>query len=141
MRVHKRIAGFMLGAVFIMLSVYGSTDTAALAAETTDAANAASDDATTYKLDREVQEWLDAGNSIPANAKYATLSSSSHLWALDSTDISDGKVELYGLGDEVRVLSGIAMRDWLKTQTFYGENLGEKDNKIEFIRPKKKKAF
>ena len=141
MRINKRIAGLMLGAAFIILGIYGSEDAAALAAETTDTANAASDDATTYKLDREVQEWLDAGNSIPANAKYATLSSSSHLWALDSTDISDGKVELYGLGDEVRVLSGIAMRDWLKTQTFYGENLGEKDNKIEFIRPKKKKAF
>lgn len=141
MRINKRIAGLMLGAAFIILGIYGSADTAALAAETTDTTNAASDDATTYKLDREVQEWLDAGNSIPANAKYATLSSSSHLWALDSTDLSDGKVELYGLGDEVRVLSGIAMRDWLKTQTFYGENLGEKNNKIEFIRPRKKKAF
>ena len=141
MRINKRIAGLMLGAAFIILGIYGSEDTAALAAETTDTTDTASGDATTYKLDREVQEWLDAGNSIPANAKYATLSSSSHLWALDSTDISDGKVELYGLGDEVRVLSGIAMRDWLKTQTFYGENLGEKDNKIEFIRPKKKKAF
>mgnify|MGYP007069885312 CR=1 FL=1 len=141
MRVHKRVAGFLLGTGFIIMSICGSMNTAIYAAETTDTASTASGGETTYKLDREVQEWLDAGNSIPANAKYATLSSSSHLWALDSTDISDGKVELYGLGDEVRVLSGIAMRDWLKTQTFYGENLGEKNNKIEFIRPKKKKAF
>ncbi len=141
MKVKKRLAGFLLGTGFIIIGICSSMNTIIYAAETTDTANAASDDTTTYKLDREVQEWLDAGNSIPANAKYATLSSSSHLWALDSTDISDGKVELYGLGDEVRVLSGIAMRDWLKTQTFYGENLGEKNNKIEFIRPKKKKAF
>ena len=141
MGVHKRIAGFILGSGLVLLGFCSGMNTAIYAAETTDTTDTASGDATTYKLDREVQEWLDAGNSIPANAKYATLSSSSHLWALDSTDISDGKVELYGLGDEVRVLSGIAMRDWLKTQTFYGENLGEKNNKIEFIRPKKKKAF
>ncbi len=93
-----------------------------------------------YTLDKEVKEWLDEGNSIPAEAKYSTLSSTSHLWALDDTDISDGKVELIG-NNESRILAGVALRDWLKTQSFYGEKLGEPDNKIKFKRPKKPNAF
>lgn len=93
-----------------------------------------------YTLNKDVKAWLDEGNSIPAEAKYATLGSSDHLWELDDTDVSDGKVELKANG-ETRILAGIALRDWLKTQSFYGEKLGEPDNKLEFIRPKKSKAF
>ncbi len=94
-----------------------------------------------YTLDKEVKEWLDEGNSIPSEVKYSTLGSSSHLWMLDDTDVSDGKVELTGNGDEKTILAGIALRDWLKTQSFYGEKLGDPDNKIEFKRPKKSKPF
>ena len=59
---------------------------------------------------------------------------------LDDTDISDGKVIL-SVGEESREICGIAMRDWLKTQYFYGENLGADDNRKKFIRPKKTVAF
>lgn len=93
-----------------------------------------------YTLNKDVKAWLDAGNSIPSEAKYATLASSDHLWELDDTDVSDGKVELKA-NEETCILAGIALRDWLKTQSFYGEKLGEPDNKLEFVRPKKSKAF
>ncbi|MBQ7583473.1 MAG: hypothetical protein IJT24_02580 [Lachnospiraceae bacterium] len=93
-----------------------------------------------YTLDKEVQDWLNEGNSIPGDAKYATLKCTSHLWMIDSTDISDGKVELTG-NNETRILAGIALRDWLKTQSFYGDKLGEPDNKITFKRPQKDKPF
>lgn len=87
-----------------------------------------------------MKAWLDDGKSIPSEAKYASHGNSDHLWEIDDTDISDGKVELIA-NDEKRILAGIALRDWLKTQSFYGEKLGDPDNKIEFIRPGKKKAF
>ncbi|MCR5748102.1 MAG: hypothetical protein K6G03_10375 [Lachnospiraceae bacterium] len=94
-----------------------------------------------YKLNDEVKEWLDAGNSIPGEVKYSTLASTSHLWAIDSNDISDGKVILSGNGGEERELYGLGLKDWLKTQFFYGDKLGQDDNRIKFKRPKKTKAF
>ena len=95
-----------------------------------------------YTLDKEVKEWLDEGNSIPAEAKFCTLSASSHMWEIDDTDVSDGKVELRSDDEnDTRILAGIALRDWLKTQSFYGDKLGEKDNKIVFKRPRKTDPF
>lgn len=91
-----------------------------------------------YKLDKEVQKWLDEGNSIPGEAKYATLSGTGHLWAIDSNDISDGKVELTG-NDEVRELYGLSLKNWLKTQFFYGDQLGKDDNRKKFLRPGNRK--
>ena len=90
---------------------------------------------TVFELDDEVKEWVDGGGAIPAEAKYATLSGSGHLWEIDSPDLSDGKVELIA-GTESRFLAGLTLREWLKHQRFYGEKLGERDNRLKFKRPK-----
>ena len=87
-----------------------------------------------------MQEWLDEGHGIPAEAKYASLSGTGHLWVIKDTDFSDGRIELEG-NDETVILYGLKLKDWLKSQSFFGENLGQPNNKIKFIRPKKKKAF
>ncbi|MCR5774468.1 MAG: hypothetical protein K6G42_05235, partial [Lachnospiraceae bacterium] len=91
-------------------------------------------------VDKEVKEWLDEGHSIPAEVKYATLSGTGHLWELDSTDLSDGKVELIGNGEKCTI-SGNALRSWLKTQFFYKDDPGVEDSRVKFERPRKKKAF
>lgn len=133
MDIKKLIITLSAAALF-----FGYINTASvLAAENTDKSKS---DADRYKLNDEVKEWLDAGNSIPADVKYSTLASTDHLWMLDDTDISDGKVIL-SVGEESREICGIAMRDWLKTQYFYGDNLGADDNRKKFIRPKKTVAF
>ncbi len=85
-----------------------------------------------YELDPEVKEWLDQGNSIPGSVKYASLSGSTHLWEVDSTDISDAKVELIG-NDERRIVGGIELRDWLRCQRFYGEKMAQ--DPVKFKRP------
>ena len=90
---------------------------------------------TVFELDDEVKEWVDGGGAIPAEAKYATLSGSGHLWEIDSPDLSDGKVELIA-GTESRFLAGLTLKEWLKHQRFYGEKLGERDNRLKFKRPK-----
>lgn len=118
----------------------GMMTVTAFAADNTDNKDNSKKDEIDYTLDKQVKAWLDDGKSIPSEAKYASLGNSDHLWEIDDTDISDGKVELIA-NDEKRILAGIALRDWLKTQSFYGEKLGDPDNKIEFIRPGKKKAF
>lgn len=130
----------LLVAAICSVMMIGMMTVTAFAADATDNKEGSKKDEIDYTLDKQVKEWLDAGNSIPTEAKYASLGSSDHLWELDDTDISDGKVELTA-NEESRVLAGIALRDWLKTQSFFGEKLGESDNKIEFIRPGKKKAF
>jgi len=93
-----------------------------------------------YKLDPEVKKWLDEGGSIPADAKYSTLATTSHLWMLDSTDISDGKVILK-MGYEQREIYGMSLKNWLKTQRFYGDKFGEDGNIKTFKRPGKPKPF
>ncbi|MBO5552029.1 MAG: hypothetical protein J5966_08720 [Lachnospiraceae bacterium] len=108
----------------------------ALAAENTNGTS----DADKYKLDEEVKEWLDAGNSIPGEVKYSTLAATGHLWELDDTDISDGKVILKA-GEETRELYGFGLKNWIKTQFFYGDQFGADDNRKKFIRPKKTDAF
>ena len=95
---------------------------------------------TVFELDEEVKEWVDGGGAIPSEAKYATLSGTGHLWEIDSPDLSDGKVELIA-GTESRYLAGLTLKEWLQTQRFYGEKLGERDNRIKFKRPKKEKAY
>ncbi len=129
----------LLAAAVCGIMMMGMTVTA-FAADNTDNKDNSKKDEIDYTLDKQVKAWLDDGKSIPSEAKYASLGNSDHLWEIDDTDISDGKVELIA-NDEKRVLAGIALRDWLKTQSFYGEKLGDPDNKIEFIRPGKKKAF
>ena len=128
-----------LAAAVCGIMMMGMTVTA-FAADNTDNKDNSKKDEIDYTLDKQVKAWLDDGKSIPSEAKYASLGNSDHLWEIDDTDISDGKVELIA-NDEKRILAGIALRDWLKTQSFYGEKLGDPDNKIEFIRPGKKKAF
>ena len=91
-----------------------------------------------YELDKQVKEWLDAGNGIPGDAKYATLMGTTHLWEIDSTDISDGKVELKGL-NEKRLVYGLELKNWLKTQFFYGDNFQSDENRKKFVRPGSKK--
>ena len=133
MNIKKLIITLFAAALF-----FGYINTASvLAAESTDKSKREVD---RYELNDDVNEWLDAGNSILADVKYSTLASTDHLWMLDDTDISDGKVIL-SVGEESREICGIAMRDWLKTQYFYGENLGADDNRKKFIRPKKTVAF
>ena len=129
----------LLAAAVCGIMMMGMTVTA-FAADNTDNKDNSKKDEIDYTLDKQVKAWLDDGKSIPSEAKYASLGNSDHLWEIDDTDISDGKVELIA-NDEKRILAGIALRDWLKTQSFYGEKLGDPDNKIEFIRPGKKKAF
>ena len=129
----------LLAAAVCGIMMMGMTVTA-FAADNTDNKDNSKKDEIDYTLDKQVKAWLDDGKSIPSGAKYASLGNSDHLWEIDDTDISDGKVELIA-NDEKRILAGIALRDWLKTQSFYGEKLGDPDNKIEFIRPGKKKAF
>ena len=130
----KKLICLLLTASMMVLNV---VPVAAADANTT---NKEETDKDLYKLDKEVQKWLDEGNSIPGEAKYATLSGTGHLWAIDSNDISDGKVELTGNDeDEVRVIYGLALKNWLKTQFFYGDQLGKDDNRKKFVRPGKKK--
>ena len=137
--VNKKGLIRLLAAAVCGIMMMGMTVTA-FAADNTDNKDNSKKDEIDYTLDKQVKAWLDDGKSIPSEAKYASLGNSDHLWEIDDTDISDGKVELIA-NDEKRVLAGIALRDWLKTQSFYGEKLGDPDNKIEFIRPGKKKAF
>lgn len=100
------------------------------------------DDDTEFKLDKEVQQWLDDGGSIPGEAKYCTYSGSSHLWVLDDTDLSDGKIKIIGDSREGAVyIAGNRLTTFLKTQFFYGENLGEEENRIKFKRPRKDIEF
>ena len=94
---------------------------------------------TVYKLTDDVQKWLDEGGSIPVDAKYATLSASDHLWVIDDKDFSDGKIELSVNENEKKILSGIALKDWLDHQLFFGEGYGK--DRVKFIRPSKKPAF
>ncbi len=130
----KKLICLLLTASMMVLNV---VPVAAADANTT---NKEETDKDLYKLDKEVQKWLDEGNSIPGEAKYATLSGTGHLWAIDSNDISDGKVELTGNDeDDVRVIYGLALKNWLKTQFFYGDQLGKDDNRKKFVRPGKKK--
>ncbi len=130
----KKLICLLLTASMMVLNV---VPVAAADANTT---NKEETDKDLYKLDKEVQKWLDEGNSIPGEAKYATLSGTGHLWAIDSNDISDGKVELTGNDeDEVRVIYGLALKNWLKTQFFYGDQPGKDDNRKKFVRPGKKK--
>ena len=130
----KKLICLLLTASMMVLNV---VPVAAADANTT---NKEETDKDLYKLDKEVQKWLDEGNSIPGEAKYATLSGTGHLWAIDSNDISDGKVELTGNDeDDVRVIYGLALKNWLKTQFFYGDQLGKDDNRKKFVRPGNKK--
>jgi len=100
------------------------------------------DDDTEFKLDKEVQEWVDEGGSIPGEAKYCTYSGSSHLWVLADTDLSDGKIKLTGNSEsEFIYLAGNRLTTFLRTQFFYGENLGAADNRIKFKRPRKDIEF
>jgi hypothetical protein len=95
---------------------------------------------TEFVLDDDVQAWIDAGGAIPSNAKYASLSGSGHLWEIDSPDLKDGKVML-SAGTESQYLAGLTLKEWLNTQRFYGEKLGEKNNRIKFKRPKSDKEI
>lgn len=143
MKNDKRIRALLIAACgAVILGITGQINSApCFAADnntTTD--NKEKSDEELYKLDEEVQEWLDEGHSIPAEAKYASLSGTGHLWVIKDTDFSDGRIELEG-NDETVILYGLKLKDWLKSQSFFGENLGQPNNKIKFIRPKKKKAF
>ena len=142
MKTHNRIRALLIaacGVVFFGLAGYMDS-TWCLAANTASADNKEQSEEELYKLDEEVQEWLDEGHGIPAEAKYASLSGTGHLWVIKDTDFSDGRIELEG-NDETVILYGLKLKDWLKSQSFFGENLGQPNNKIKFIRPKKKKAF
>ena len=121
-----------------LVAAYGAFSTVSCIAA--DNGDTEKSDAEKYKLNDEVKEWLDAGNSIPGDVKYSTLAATDHLWELDDTDISDGKVILTA-GEETREIYGLALKNWIKTQFFYGENLGRDDNRKKFIRPKKSVAF
>jgi hypothetical protein len=95
---------------------------------------------TVFVLDDDVKAWVDGGGAIPSEAKYATLSGSGHLWEIDSPDLSDGKVELT-TGTESHFLAGLDLKEWLNTQRFYKEDLGEKNNRVRFKRPKSNKEI
>ncbi|MBQ9607046.1 MAG: hypothetical protein IJV16_07705 [Lachnospiraceae bacterium] len=136
----KRIKGIILIICGIMIiGIYGRLNTVSCLAADNNTTNQENNE-DKYKLNDDVKEWLDAGGGIPSDVKYATLSSTNHLWELDSTDISDGKVELKG-NNETREIYGLALCDWLKTQFFYGDNFGSDNNRKKFVRPKKAVAF
>lgn len=133
----KKMKMFLL--MILALAILGTAGSAALpcyaASEDTEKEGVKKDP---YELDKQVKEWLDAGNGIPGDAKYATLQGTTHLWEIDSADISDGKVELSGV-NEKRLVYGIELRTWLKTQFFYGDNFNNEDNRKKFVRPGSKK--
>lgn len=135
----KRLRKMLITTICSIMAV-GMLTTPALAADEADKKDDKKKDEIDYTLDKEVQDWLNEGNSIPGDAKFATLKCTSHMWEIDSNDISDGKVVLTG-NNETRELAGIALRDWLKTQYFYGDKLGQDDNRITFKRPKKDNPF
>ena len=140
-KAERFIKGLILSACgVIIFGIYGNAAKSECFAADTQTQNKEKSEEELYKLDDEVKEWLDAGNSIPGDAKFATLSATSHLWKIDSTDISDGRVELT-TDTESRTIYGIALKDWLKTQYFYGDNFGSDDNRKKFIRPQKSVAF
>lgn len=100
------------------------------------------DDDTEFKLEKEVQQWIDDGGSIPDEAKYCTYSGSSHLWVIEDTDLSDGKIKITGDSREGSVyIAGNRLTTFLKTQFFYKEDLGAEDSRIKFKRPRKDIEF
>ncbi len=139
MDIYRKIRILIMAACSVM--IIGLMTIPAFAEDNTNKDDKKKKDEIDYTLDKEVQDWLNEGNGIPGEAKYATLKCTDHLWVIDSTDVSDGKVELTGNNDEKRILAGIALRDWLKTQFFYGDKLGKEDNRITFKRPKKDNPF
>ncbi len=142
MKTDKRMRALLIAACgAVILGITGLINsTPCFAADNTSSDDKEQSDEELYKLDDEVQEWLDEGHSIPSEAKYASLSGTGHLWVIKDTDFSDGRIELEG-NDQTVILYGLKLKDWLKSQSFFGENFGKPDNKIKFIRPKKKKAF
>lgn len=134
---YKRLRAILLTAcVAAVVLVFGRVSAVqGIAAEVTTTDNKQND-----LFDREVKAWLDAGGSIPTDVKYATYSGTGHLWVLDSTDLSDGVVELSGNEGTITV-SGNGLLNWLNSQFFYKETLGREDSRVKFVRPKKSKAF
>ncbi len=139
---NRKLRGFLFAVCgMIVLGLYGgAVSRPAFAAAVTDTEKKEDEKKDPYALDKEVKDWLDGGGGIPGEVKYATLSGTGHLWELDSTDISDGKVELIGV-NEKRLVYGIELKNWLKNQFFYGDRLGEEDNRVKFKRPKKDYEF
>ena len=89
----ERLKKILITTICSIMAV-GMLTTPALAADEADKKDDKKKDEIDYTLDKEVQDWLNEGNSIPGDAKFATLKCTSHMWEIDSNDISDGKVVL-----------------------------------------------
>ena len=68
----ERLKKILITTICSIMAV-GMLTTPALAADEADKKDDKKKDEIDYTLDKEVQDWLNEGNSIPGDAKFATL--------------------------------------------------------------------